>query len=133
MSLYNNIKKEDVERLVPPRVEEDVFKLTNALMNHDLRNTMRVYRDLISQNHEPLQLIGLIANSLRNLYRVSIMSKKGYRDTDIASALGLNPRAIYPIRKNAAHFDITELMENFMLYLNLIMRSRQGQWINIEG
>ena len=80
-------------------------------MNHDLRNTMRVYQDLISQNHEPLQLIGLIANSLRNLYQVSIMSKKGYRDTDIASALGLNPRAIYPIRKNAAHFDITELME----------------------
>ena len=39
------------------------------------------------------------------------MSKKGYRDNDIASALGLNPRAIYPIRKNAAHFDITELME----------------------
>ena len=35
----------------------------------------------------------------------------GYRDNDIASALGLNPRAIYPIRKNAAHFDITELME----------------------
>lgn len=80
-------------------------------MNHDLRNTMRVYQDLISQSHEPLQLIGLIANSLRNLYQVSIMSKKGYRDTDIASALGLNPRAIYPIRKNAAHFDITELME----------------------
>ena len=112
LCLYtHNIKKEDVERLVPPRVEEDVFKLTNALMNHDLRNTMRVYQDLISQNHEPLQLIGLIANSLRNLYQVSIMSKKGYRDTDIASALGLNPRAIYPIRKNAAHFDITELME----------------------
>lgn len=112
LCLYtHSIKKEDVERLVPPRVEEDVFKLTNALLNHDLRNTMRVYQDLISKKHDPLELIGLIANALRNLYQVSIMSKKGYRDNDIASALGLNPRAIYPIRKNAAHFDITELME----------------------
>ena len=105
LCLYtHSIKKEDVERLVPPRVEEDVFKLTNALLNHDLRNTMRVYQDLISKKHDPLELIGLIANALRNLYQVSIMSKKGYRDNDIASALGLNPRAIYPIRKNASTF-----------------------------
>lgn len=77
LCLYtHSIKKEDVERLVPPRVEEDVFKLTNALLNHDLRNTMRVYQDLISKKHDPLELIGLIANALRNLYQVSIMSKR---------------------------------------------------------
>ena len=112
LCLYtHNIKIENVERLVPPRVEEDVFKLTRAFMDHDLKNTMKVYQDLISQNHKPLELIGLIANSLRNSYQVTIMSKKGYRDIDIAKTLGLSPRAIYPIRKNSSHFDLTQLTE----------------------
>lgn len=112
LCLYtHNIKVEDVEKLVPPRIEEDVFKLTKAFMNHDLKNTMKVYHDLISQNHQPLSLIGLIANSLRNSYQVTIMSQKGYRDIDIAKTLGLNTRAIYPIRQNAAHFDLNQLME----------------------
>lgn len=134
LCLYtHSIKKEDVERLVPPRVEEDVFKLTNALLNHDLRNTMRVYQDLISKKHDPLELIGLIANALRNLYQVSIMSKKGYRDNDIASALGLNPRAIYPIRKNAAHFDITELMEKLYALSELDYAIKTGTVDKFRG
>ena len=134
LCLYTrNIKKEDVERLVPPRVEEDVFKLTNALMNHDLRNIMRVYQDLISKKHDPLELIGLIANSLRNLYQVSIMSKKGYRDNDITSTLGLNPRAIYPIRKNAAHFDITELMEKLYALSELDYAIKTGSVDKYRG
>lgn len=134
LCLYtHSIKKKDVERLVPPRIEEDVFKLTNALMQHDLRNTMRVYQDLIAKNHDPLQLIGLIANSLRNLYQVTIMSQKGYRDQEIASTLGLNPRSIYPIRKNAAHFDLNELMEKLYTLSELDYSIKTGMVDKYRG
>ena len=127
LCLYTkDIKVEDINKLVAAPLEEDVFALTNAILKHDLNKTMMIYKDLMVTNHEPIALIGLIANSLRNLYQVKLLSRKGYQDKEIAKMCGLNPRAIYPIRKNGEGFDINELLEKLNALSELDIKIKTG-------
>lgn len=127
LCLYSkHIKVEDVDRLVAKPVEENVFALTNAILSHDMNKTMSIYRDLMATNHEPIALIGLIANSLRNLYEVKFLTRKGYNDREIAKMTGINPRAIYPIRKNGTRFDTNELLEKLDELSQLDVKIKTG-------
>lgn len=127
LCLYTkDIKVEDINKLVAAPLEEDVFALTNAILKHDLNKTMMIYKDLMVTNHEPIALIGLIANSLRNLYQVKLLSRKGYQDKEIARMCGLNPRAIYPIRKNGEGFEINELLEKLNTLSELDIKIKTG-------
>ncbi len=110
LCLYSkHITLHDVERLVAPPLEENVFALTNAIMAHDLVRVSSIYRDLMIANHEPIALIGLIASSIRQLYQVKLLDRKGYTDKEIVKIIGINPRALFPVRKNARSFQLDEL------------------------
>lgn len=127
LCLYTkHIRKEDVDTLVAAPVEENVFALTNAILSHDMNKTMSIYRDLMVTNHEPIALIGLIATSLRNLYEVKFLTRKGYNDREIAKMTGINPRAIYPIRKNGSRFDTNELLSKLDELSQLDVKIKTG-------
>lgn len=128
LCLYTkHITREAVEQLVPRPLEENVFALTNAIMRHDLVSVSVIYQDLMLTNHEPIQLIGLIANSMRQIYQVKLLERKGYTDKEMVKILGINPRAIYPIRKNARAFAIDELEEKLNELSDLDISIKTGR------
>lgn len=116
---------EDIKALVTPPLEEKVYKLTEALLHHDLSSTMSIYQDLMTTNHEPIALISAIANAVRQLYQVKMLTRKGYNDKDVVRVVGMNPRAIYPVRKNAERFEFSELtkMLNDLSELDIKIKS----------
>ena len=127
LCLYSKtITKEDVNRLVSIPVEENVFELTNAILAHDMGKAMSIYQDLMITNHEPIALIALISTSLRNLYQVKLLERKGYSDKEMVKVLGINPRAIYPIRKNAQAFELSELIEKLNALSELDIKIKTG-------
>ncbi|MBO6046450.1 MAG: DNA polymerase III subunit delta [Erysipelotrichaceae bacterium] len=110
LTLYTpHIDVAAVNALVEPLVEERAYMLTSAFLHHDLESTLRIYNDLIIQNNEPIMLIATMANAIRQLYQVKIMVRLGYNDKDIVKTLGMNPRAIFPVRKNAETFELNDL------------------------
>ena len=127
LTLYTqHIRMEDVDALVAAPLEENVFALTNAILAHDMAKTMGIYKDLMVTNHEPIALIALIATSLRHLYEVKLLSRKGYNDREIAKMTGINPRAIYPIRKNGEKFEINELLAKLNELSQLDVKIKTG-------
>lgn len=127
LTLYTrHITRLDVEDLVAAPLEENVFALTNAILAHDMNATMGIYKDLMVTNHEPIALIALIATSLRNLYEVKLLSRKGYSDKEIAKMTGINPRAIYPIRKNGEKFELSNLLEKLNELSQLDVKIKTG-------
>ena len=127
LCLYTkNIQIQDVNRLVSRPIEENVFALTNAILSHDLSQVSFIYHDLMISNHEPIALIALIAYSLRNLYQVKLLERKGYSDKEMVSILGLNPRAVYPIRMNAKKFEIDDLLYKLHQLSELDVKIKTG-------
>lgn len=99
-----------INQLVVKQTEENVFELTSAYLNKDLEKAFRIYKDLMIKNEEPIKLIVLIGNSLRLLYQVRLLDRKGYNDKEIASMLSLNPFRLKYIRADGNDFDINELL-----------------------
>lgn len=86
-----NISREDVDNLICKNIEDDIFLLTNAIMNKDKKNIVNIYKDLLLAGEEPIKLIVLIANQLRLILQVKLMIKNGYKEREMASIIGEHP------------------------------------------
>ncbi|MEG0276992.1 MAG: DNA polymerase III subunit delta [Coprobacillus sp.] len=111
LCLYTkHITKDTIDVMVTKQVEENVFELTKAILNKQTGKSVQIYKDLMVNNEEPIKLIVLIANSLRLLYQVKLLDRKGYNDQEIAKMLSLNPYRLKYIRQDGKDFEIKELL-----------------------
>lgn len=109
--LYSNhITREVIDVMVVKQVEENVFELTKAILNKELAKSIQIYKDLVMTNEEPIKLIVLIANSMRLLYQVKLLDRKGYNDREIGQILSLNPYRLKYIRQDGKDYEIKELL-----------------------
>jgi len=109
--LYSQyITVEVVNKLVAKQLEENVFELTKAILNKETKRSFQIYRDLKINNEEPIKLIILVANSMRLLYQVKLLDRKGYNDHEIAKILSLNPYRLKYIRQDGKDYELKELL-----------------------
>ena len=110
-SLFNNGSKlalftdhihfDDVTLMVTRPLEENAFLLFNYLLDNKNIEAVSLYRDLKSNNVEPVTLISMIANQFRLLNRVSYLARKRYEVDAIAQELNINPVRAKILRKNS--------------------------------
>lgn len=128
LCLYSqHIDKHCVELLVSQPLDENVFDLTTAILNKDKKKMFSIYHDLMVLNEEPVKLIILIANSMRLLYQVKLLDRKGYNDQEIAKMLSVNPFRLKYIRNGGKEFQIDELLKCLNELSLLDVKIKTGQ------
>ena len=106
-----DITKEDIDNLVCKNIEDNVFSLTNAIMNKDKKNIINIYRDLLLLNEDPTKLIVLIANQLRLILQVKLMVKNGYKQKDMPSVIKEHPyRVKLALESNFTIFELKDYL-----------------------
>lgn len=132
--LYSkHIRKETIDVMVSKHIEEDVFELTKNILHKDIGKSIQIYRDLMVKNEEPIKLIVLIANSLRLLYQVKLLDRKGYNDQEIAKMLSLNPYRLKYIRQDGHEFEIKELLQKLDELSKLDIAIKTGKIDRFKG
>lgn len=99
-----------VDTLISKPIEENVFELSNSILQRDQKKAFAIYKDLMLKNEEPIKLIVMIANSMRLLYQVMVLDRKGYNDQEIAKYLAINVYRLRYIRQDKASYDINDLL-----------------------
>ncbi|MDN4607074.1 DNA polymerase III subunit delta [Sporosarcina highlanderae] len=94
------VTKEVVELLVPRLPEMDVFRLTDAYMNGNVKETIKIYHDLLRNGEEPIMLTSLIAGQIRLMIHVASLAKKGYHQQQIAKTLNVHPYRVKLVMEN---------------------------------
>ena len=94
-SLEKIIGPVDVDSLVSKSVfstnlSADVFALPNALLQKDLNLSFEIYHQLLKQKSDPLALLGLVGSSLRNIFQISALTRKGYPKQQVADILNMS-------------------------------------------
>lgn len=107
-----NITSDDIKNLVCTNIEDNVFALTNAIMENNRDKTMKIYEDLIVMGEEPIKLIGMISNQFRLLLQVKLMVNNGYSDNEMISTLKEHPYRI-KLAKNSI-YSINKLKKNIL-------------------
>ena len=89
------IIKEDIDKLVMPSIDDNIFKLIDAIVKKEKRKAFKTYEDMILHNEEPAKILVLLANRFRLYYQVKVLSKRIYRDEEIGRIIGSHP---YPVK-----------------------------------
>ena len=96
------ISKSQVEELVVPSVNYNVFKLTDALAKRDKKRALEALYTALDSGEKPTELLGLLAWQIRNLLRFKLSPDK-------SSDLKLHPFVLEKTREAARFFSISEL------------------------
>lgn len=87
----NTITADDVDDVVSISMEQNIFKLTEFVLNSRKEEAVKLVRQLILQKEEPMQLLHLIISQFRLLYQVKLLSSEGFAQDYIAKNLRVHP------------------------------------------
>ncbi len=105
------IKKEDVQLLVRPKIETDIFKTIDALAVKDTKQALSLLQKHLDNGDAPLYLLTMIAFQFKNLLIVKELAEKGLMYNSIVKKSGLHP---FVVKKNyfqCGQFSLAQLKE----------------------
>ncbi|NLD78967.1 MAG: DNA polymerase III subunit delta [Mollicutes bacterium] len=85
------ITKEDVDQLVSKYDYDNIFELTNSVVNKDLTKALFLYQELLKRGEEPIKIIVLLANQFRTIFQVKKMLINTNNNKEIADKLKIHP------------------------------------------
>lgn len=103
------IKKEDVELMVRPRIENDIFKTIDALAAKNKPQALALLRRHLDGGDNALYLLSMIGYQFKNLLVVKELAQKGLMYASIVKKSGLHP---FVVKKNyfaSSQFSFDEL------------------------
>ncbi len=85
------ITKNDIEEIVVKKLgdaKDLTFAFSRALAMRDKTEALKLYRELLSYQIEPLSILGLLASQFRIIYQVKLLEKEKMTDKKMAEVLG---------------------------------------------
>ena len=89
-----NITKEDIDKVITSNISDNLFDLTNMIVNGEKSKLITTYNNLIKMGEDPFKLMVTLSNQYRLILEVKLMSKNGYKDDEIVSKLKEHPYRI---------------------------------------
>ena len=103
------IRKEDIKLLVPKNINNEIYLLIKAIINHDLALTNQIYDNLITHTKDSLTIFSLISNKFKELLSTYRLLKYGYSQSDIAKFYNGSTGKAYYIVQEARAFKLSDL------------------------
>ncbi len=85
------IQKIDVELMVKPKIESDIFKTIDALAQKNKKQALALLHKHLDGDDNPLYILSMIAYQFKNLLMVKELSEKGVMYASIVKKSGLHP------------------------------------------
>ncbi len=85
------VTREIVNLLISRTIEDNIFELTTAVMNCDVKSAYLIYNDLVMNKEEPIAMIAMIANQFRLILQAKGYANLGVNKKEIASILKVHP------------------------------------------
>ncbi len=121
------VSRELAENLLSHSAEASGLKLVDAVMEKNLGRAIRLYKDLVKANEEPIALIALLASQFRIISQVKTLKQKGYAQNQMKSYVKAHPFVIKMALKRERAFTNEELNEIIQQLAETDYIMKQGQ------
>ena len=95
MIIYKNddkkIKINDIDDISSRGFKDNIFDLSNAILNKNHKEAFECYNDLIKTGEEPIRILALLANQFSLIYESKLLSESGKDSKTIADILKVHP------------------------------------------
>ena len=83
-----SVKYDDVVNIVSKNIEDNNFKFIDTVISKDIKESFKIFDDLMIQKTEPIMLMSMLAKEIRNMLLIKkMMNKKSKKE--MMSILGL--------------------------------------------
>ncbi len=120
------ITKDDIDINITKSLENNIFKLLDALGMKNSAIALKVLNEMIIGN-EPIQkIMFMIIKQIRHVYIAKLLIEKGYDQRDIAKKIGVHSYAAQKIIKQSKSFTVKQLEEVLKKCLKLDETIKKG-------
>ncbi|GAB2025514.1 DNA polymerase III subunit delta [Lactovum odontotermitis] len=85
------ITLDDVERVVPKSLQDNIFDLTDMIFKGKIQEARELVADLTIAGEDIIKILAILTNSYRLYYQVKIMQGKGWSESLMTSRLKIHP------------------------------------------
>ena len=121
-----NITNNDIDDLVISNIEDDIFALTDSVINRNIDRSLKLYNKFMEKNYEPIYIIGLLGNQFTLLYQVKKLYNMGKNNNDIASILNVHPYRVKLAIQNSYYYTESDLIKYIYKLANLDKNIKTG-------
>lgn len=114
-----NITNNDIDDLVISNIEDDIFALTDSVINRNIDRSLELYNKFMEKNYEPIYIIGLLGNQFTLLYQVKKLYNIGKNNNDIATILSVHPYRVKLAIQNSYYYTESDLIKYIYKLANL--------------
>lgn len=116
-----------VSQNVAQVIDDNVFDLVTATLNHQLSNALLIYQKLLENGSEPIALLALILAQVRLLLQTKIYQQQGLAQGRIAQELKVHPYRIKLALQQDRQFKLRQLKQMFTELVLLDLAIKSGQ------
>ena len=132
MMLYYNhlttIKYKDLLQVVGSVIDNNNFHFVEAVINKNLKLSLKLFNDLKVYKTEPVMLISLLAREYRLMYYVKKMYQNKKMLVSICSELKLQDWQVNKLYNNSIKYSEKELLSNLVELCNCDTAIKKGMW-----
>jgi DNA polymerase-3 subunit delta len=121
------IKERDVEILISPKLEIDIFKAIDAISSRNKKLAFKFLHDLLKRGEKPAVLFSMIKYQFRNLIEVKDLIEKGEKIPQIKNKIELHPFVLEKILRISQKFKIEELRKIYQRIFNFDLAIKTGK------
>ena len=125
------IKKEDVDLLVKPKFEPDIFKAIDAVSQKNKKTALFLLRKHLEAGDSPIYLFSMIIFQFRNILSIRELMEKNLTFQKISSQIKLHPFVLKKSYWQAQKFTLSELRKIYRKILQADFNMKTGR-INPE-
>ncbi|MCR5294230.1 MAG: DNA polymerase III subunit delta [Lachnospiraceae bacterium] len=93
------VRREDIEAVCVEQLDDNIFKMLEAVTRRDRREALAIYADMLSRREPPMRIIVLLARQYSQLLMLRELIDAGVPASEFVSRTGMNP---YAVRKLGA-------------------------------
>lgn len=116
-----------IKRVITKNVEDNVYEITNNILDNNRSKALEIYNDLIQHSEDPLRILGILVNKYREILYVKLLIKDGKDKNDIANYYNTSSgRAFYMI-KNSQSVNMATVKKHLRKLEEIDYQIKSGQ------
>ncbi len=120
------IAPEDVRRLCPPVLEDNIFAIVDAVGNRRCGEALSGIQDMLAAKEPPLKILSMITRQFRLLLQVHDLAGRGCPPREIASRLKVHPYVAQKISAQCKNYSRERLLRAFRDLLEVDVAVKTG-------
>lgn len=116
-----------IKLVITKNVEDNVYEITNMMLDRKPGRALEIYNDLIMHSEDPLRILGIIINKYREILHVKLMLQKNKSQADIAKYYNASSGRAYYMIKNAKQVKLDIVYKHLKRLEDIDYKIKSGQ------